>query len=111
LLGNTGHRRLSHEHRGIRVDEWSVSGAAAPASGDLRDAPGQRTNYSAWFRALELFSTNRRANLFQTKLIRGRSGTGLAGHPCAHTIGGFVKGGKRNGTKKEGNTGGGERVR
>jgi len=68
FLGNAGNRRLSHEHRGIWMDERSISFFAAPTAGKLRShawlmsrrrsrAPG----------ALKLFRTNRRNEPFRDK--------------------------------------------
>src|SRR5712672_429106 len=40
LFGNAGHRGISHEHRGIWLDERSISFAAAPTSRKFRDPTG-----------------------------------------------------------------------
>src|SRR5712671_4305989 len=40
LFGNAGDRGLSHEHRGIWLDERSISFAAAPTAGKFRYSTG-----------------------------------------------------------------------
>src|SRR6202022_4898983 len=75
------------------MDEWSVSVAATRIAGDFRHAFGQRAECRAWIRPLELFDTDRRANLFEMEFVSRRRCSDFTGDPCAHAIGGFVQSG------------------